>query len=215
MSIERLKFNISMLGDSSVGKTCMINSLKDFPFDENEIATIGVDDVYDEAKFDNTLYKFKIFDTAGQERYRGITTNTLQISDGFMLVFSIINKESFDRIPNWIDTIKDKVNIEEKVLYLIGNKIDMKEERIVSSEEASNLAKMYNIQYFETSAKTGVNIKETFHKIYEDIYNLNKKLENQDENKDENYNVHKDSIQLNRNEHVEHKNKDKKKKKCC
>ena len=213
MSIERLKFNISVLGDSTVGKTCMLNNLKGIPFDDNQIATIGIDEVYDEAKFDNTLYKFKIFDTAGQERYRGITTSTVQISDGFMLVFSIIKKESFERIQYWINTIKDKVNIREKVLYLIGNKIDMEKEREVTYEEASNLAKMYNIQYFETSAKTGLKIKETFHKLYEDIYNLNKKLENQDDNEDGNYNVHKDSVQLNRNDHID-KNTIKKKKKC-
>ena len=114
----------------------MINRLKGIPFDDSHIATMGIDDVYDEAKFDNTLYKFKIFDTAGQERYRGITTSTVQISDGFMLVFSVIKKESFERITYWINTIKDKVNIREKVLYLIGNKIDMEEKREVSSEEA-------------------------------------------------------------------------------
>ena len=215
MNIERLKFNISLLGDASVGKTCMVNSLKHIPFDENQIATIGVDEVIDEAKFDNTLYKFKIFDTAGQERYRSIVTNTLQISDGFFLVFSIANRTSFERISFWINTIKSKVNINQKVLILIGNKIDMENERQVSHEEASDFAKKYKMKYFETSAKNGFRIEEAFHNLYEDIYNLNKELENPEDNDDDNNdNVHKGSIQLQKEQHIESQNKTKKKRKC-
>ena len=97
-----------------VGKTCIVKSLKGIPFDENQISTIGVDDILDEAKFDNKFYKFKIFDTAGQERYKSISTNTVQFSDGFLLVFSVCNKESFERINYWISTIEDKVNIKEE-----------------------------------------------------------------------------------------------------
>ncbi len=173
--IKRTKFNVCLLGDSQVGKTCLVNSLKGFPFDENQIATIGVDDVLDEAKFDGKTYKFKIFDTAGQERYKSISSNTVQIADGFLLVFSVCNKESFERISYWINTIEDKVNIKEKVIILIGNKIDM-DKRVVTHEEADDFAKSHKMKYFETSAKTGFQIKESFNQLYEDIYNLNKKL---------------------------------------
>ena len=214
--IQRLKFNISLLGDATVGKTCMVYSLKKFEFDENQIATIGVDEVIDEAKFDNKLYKFKIFDTAGEERYKSIVGSTLQISDAFLLVFSINNRISFERISFWIDTIRDKVNLNGKVLALVGNKIDLENERKVSHEEASNLAKKYQMKYFETSAKTGFRIEETFHSLYEDIYNLNKKLENQVEDDD---NAHKGSIKIQREDHIDNNNNNnkpiKKKKKSC
>ena len=199
--IKRSKFNISLLGDSRVGKTCIVNSLKGYPFDEGQIATIGIDDIMDEAKFDNKIYKFKIFDTAGQERYKSVSTSTIQISDGFLLVFSVCDKESFEHISYWINTIEEKVDIKEKVMILIGNKIDI-DERKVTHEEAEDFAKEHKIKYFETSAKTGFQIKESFKQLYEDIYNLNKQLgknenieimgeKNENENKDKNDKIKK------------------------
>jgi len=199
--IKRTKFNISMLGESRVGKTSMINSLKGFEFDPNQIATIGVDDFIDEAKFENKEYKFKIFDTAGQERYKCISTNTIQIADGFLLVFSVTDKKSFELLDHWIKNINDLVDIKSKILILAGNKADIDDdEREVSREEAENYANQNNILYFETSAKSGLNIKEVFNKLYEDIFNLNKKL------------TDRKNIQLTKED--KNKNKNKKKKKC-
>ena len=197
--IKRTKFNISMLGESRVGKTSMINSLKGLEFDPNQIATIGVDDFIDEAKFENKEYKFKIFDTAGQERYKCISTNTIQIADGFLLVFSVTDKKSFELLDHWIKNINDLVDIKSKILILAGNKADIDDdEREVSREEAENYANQNNILYFETSAKSGLNIKEVFNKLYEDIFNLNKKL------------TDRKNIEITK----EDKNKNKKKKKC-
>ena len=199
--IKRTKFNISMLGESRVGKTSMINSLKGLEFDPNQIATIGVDDFIDEAKFENKEYKFKIFDTAGQERYKCISTNTIQIADGFLLVFSVTDKKSFELLDHWIKNINDLVDIKSKILILAGNKADIDDdEREVSREEAENYANQNNILYFETSAKSGLNIKEVFNKLYEDIFNLNKKL------------TDRKNIEITKED--KNKNKNKKKKKC-
>ena len=199
--IKRTKFNVSILGESSVGKTSMINSLKGFEFDPNQIATIGVDDFIDEAKFENKEYKFKIFDTAGQERYKCISTNTIQIADGFLLVFSVTDKKSFELLDHWIKNINDLVDIKSKILILAGNKADIDDdEREVSREEAENYANQNNILYFETSAKSGLNIKEVFNKLYEDIFNLNKKL------------TDRKNIEITKED--KNKNKNKKKKKC-
>ena len=179
--IKRTKFNVSLLGDATVGKTCLVNSLKGLGFDENQIATIGVDDVIDEAKFDNKTYKFKIFDTAGQERYTSISTNTIQLADGFFLVFAVDNKNSFERITFWMQNIEEKVQINHKVIIIIGNKIDVQgDKRVVSNEEALQFAKKYKLKYLETSAKTGFRVKEAFKTLYEDIYELNKKLDKND-----------------------------------
>lgn len=179
--IKRTKFNVSLLGDATVGKTCLVNSLKGLGFDENQIATIGVDDVIDEAKFDNKMYKFKIFDTAGQERYTSISTNTIQLADGFFLVFAVDNKNSFNRITFWMQNIEEKVQINHKVIIIIGNKIDVQgDKRVVSNEEALQFAKKYKLKYLETSAKTGFRVKEAFKTLYKDIYELNKKLDNND-----------------------------------
>ena len=196
---KRTKFNVSILGESKVGKTSMIHSLKGYEFDPHQIATIGVDDFTDEAKFENREYRFKIFDTAGQERYKCISTNTIQLADGFLIVFSVTDKKSFELLDQWIKNIDNSVDIKSKILILAGNKADIDDdEREVSREEAENYAKSNNILYFETSAKSGLNIKEVFNKLYEDIFNLNKKL------------TDRKNIELTK----EDKTKNKKKKKC-
>ena len=172
--IKRTKFNVSLLGETQVGKTCMVQVLTGTPFSDIHLSTIGIDSFTDSAKFDNVEYKFKIFDTAGQERYRNVSNTTINIADGFLMVFSVDNRETFERINDWINVISDEVNLEEKVIFLVGNKIDV-EKREVSNEEGINFAKEKNIKYFETSAKTGFGIKETFKQLYQDIYELFKK----------------------------------------
>ena len=175
MQIERKKFNISILGENTVGKTSMIQVYFGLPFNENEIPTIGVEHFADKANFDNKEYTFKIFDTAGQERYNSISSTTIRIADGYLLVFSVDQKSSLNKVDYWIKSIEENANLEKKVLILAGNKIDVKE-RQVSNEEAVNYAKNRNIKYFETSAKTGYQIKEVFKELYNDIYQLNQKL---------------------------------------
>ena len=214
--IKRTKFNVSLLGEASVGKTCMINSLKGFPFDENQIATIGIDDVMDQAKFENNSYKFKIFDTAGQERYRSISTQTVQLADGFLIVFAVDSKQSFERVSYWIETITDKVNINQKALILVGNKCDVDEDKKqVTRETAEELAKSYKMKYFETSAKTGSNIKNVFHQLYKDIYVLSKKLDKKegDNFKLDNVVEDNDDNEENKEQNNDKNDKDNKKKK--
>ena len=169
--IKRKKFNISLLGESEVGKTRITNVYFGKEFEEVNLSTIGIDSFMDKAEFDGTEYKFKIYDTAGQERYRSISKSTIKITDGFLLVFSVDNKESFSLINYWFDSINEVVDIKKKVIFLVGNKIDL-DERQVSNEEAMHFSKMKNIKYFETSAKTLFGIKEMFKQLYQDIYDL-------------------------------------------
>jgi small GTP-binding protein len=179
--IKRTKFNISLLGDTQVGKSSMVEVLTGNPFQETRVSTIGIENVLQSAVFDGKKYLFKIFDTAGQERFESISSQTIKIADGFLLVFSVDKKVTFERIEKWIESIKSNVDITKKVLILCGNKIDI-EEREVSNEEAMKYASEKNIKYFETSAKTGFGIKEVFEQLYSDIYELNKSLENSSSN---------------------------------
>ena len=176
MSIKRTKFNVSLLGETAVGKTSMIQVKSGMPFNEDQLATVGIDNLMEKAKFDGTEYKFKIFDTAGQERYNSISGSTIKVADGFVLVFSVNLKSSLDKITLWIKSIEETVNIKEKALILVGNKKDI-QDREVSTEEGENFAEKYNMKYFETSAKNGEGIQEAFNQIYRDIYDLNVKLE--------------------------------------
>ncbi len=200
--IKRKKFNVSLLGESEVGKTRIVNCYLGKEMEEINLSTIGIENYMDEKEFDGEIYKFKIYDTAGQERYKSISKSTIKITDGFLLVFSVNNKQSFKLINYWFDSIKDETETSKKVIILVGNKIDL-DNRQVTNEEAVNYAKMKNILYLETSAKTGFGIKELFKQLYQDIYNRFK-IKNSKEDTS-------DNIVLNNDE----KNKTKKNKKWC
>ena len=138
--IARKKFNINFLGDTTVGKTSIIKRHVNKTFDENAIATIGIDNIKDEKEFDKKKYSFKIYDTAGQERYKSISINYIKLGDGFLLVFAVDNRETFDKLEEWVQNIYDSVPIDEKVIFLVGNKIDSPD-RVVTKEEAEAYAK--------------------------------------------------------------------------
>ena len=173
-NIKRKKFNVSILGDRSVGKTCLIQVKIGNKFSEIQLSTIGIEHFFDKADFDDKKYNFKIFDTAGQERYNAVSSQTLKLADGYILVFSVDDRSTLERINFWIKSIENNVKIREKALILVGNKID--KERTIS-HEANSFAKKYKLKYFETSAKTGYGVDKAFNQIYKDIYELNKKLD--------------------------------------
>ena len=174
--IARKKFNINFLGDTTVGKTSIIKRHVNKTFDENAIATIGIDNIKDEKEFDKKKYSFKIYDTAGQERYKSISINYIKLGDGFLLVFAVDKRETFDKLEEWVQNIYDSVPIDEKVIFLVGNKIDSPD-RVITKEEAEAYAKKKNFPYYETSAKTGDGIEKLFDELYNNIYNLNKKAD--------------------------------------
>ena len=174
--IKRNKFNVSLLGESQVGKTGLSNYFFHKKFDSNYISTIGIDSNITTVIFDDEEYKFKIYDTAGQERYRSISKSTIKISNGFILVFSVVDKKSFQQIDYWLDSLKEEVDIHKKIIYLVGNKIDL-DNREISNEDGMNYSKLRNINYFETSAKTGFGVNQVFNKIFKDIYDLYKTKE--------------------------------------
>ena len=195
-SIKRTKFNVSLLGETQVGKTSMISVKTGIEFDENQLATVGIDNFLDIAKFENQEYKFKIFDTAGQERYNSISSQTLKVADGYILVFAVDKRSSFEKIDLWIKSIEENVNIKKKALILVGNKCDL-EKREVTKDEGEKFAQEHHMNYYETSAKTGEGIQEVFNQIYKEIYQLFKKLEeNNKNNQDHGKNGNK-SIKLN------------------
>ena len=172
-NIKRTKFNISLLGDSLVGKTLIIQSHLKKTITGNYLTTLGIENYLDSAIFDGTEYSFKIYDTAGQERFRSLSKSVIKITDGFLLVFSVLDKKSFEHINFWYESIEKEINLSKKVIILVGNKVDLPN-RTVSNNEATNYANFNNLKYYETSALNGYNINELFDTLYQDIYNLNK-----------------------------------------
>ena len=212
--IKRTKFNVSILGEGRVGKTSICSVFLGKGFNEITLQTVGLENVLVPAKFDGKKYKFKIFDTAGQERYRAIAKNTINLADGFLLVFAVDSKITFQPLGEWIKSITENCDISKKVLFLVGNKID-KEIREVTNEEALSFAKANKMKYFETSAKTGIGINEIFNLLFEEIYKKFKEIDisEKDENGQNNSKENKSPIITLDKKEINKKNKKDKEKK--
>ena len=164
-----------MLGGRESGKTNIINAYLENKFSFETLPTTECDTFYKKFNFDNWEYLFKIFDTAGQERYRKISNSTIQIADGIVMVFAIDNHNSYKEIVYWIKFIDELINLEEKVLFIIGNKIDVKpEERKVTKNQVEEFTKRINVKYFETSAYSRQGINVAFKEIFKEVYEKNK-----------------------------------------
>ena len=165
------KFYITLLGESNVGKTSISYFHKEKTFDKSSFTDEIINSHFKKLKFvgDDEEYNFKIIDIPGEERYKNIVQASIGISDGLLLIFSVDNMESFNKINDWIKVINDKINSKEKALILVGNKIDTNK-REVKKEETEELARNLRIKYRETSAKTGEGIDEVFQELYYEIY---------------------------------------------
>ena len=156
---KEIKYKILVLGDQAVGKTCFLLKYTNDSFNEVNLSTVGVEVYPKEVTLENGKKVLaQIWDTAGQERFRSICKNYYKGAQGIILMFEVINKESFKNVKSWLDLLKNEVS--EKVsIILVGNKIDLENKREVSKEEGEEMAKKYGLSYFETSAKTGDNIQ--------------------------------------------------------
>ena len=167
--IKRKVMRISLLGDSGVGKTCIINKYLYDKFSETHNSSIGLEKNEKKLKMnDGNELKVIIWDTAGQERFKSMSTNTVKGAQGIVLVFDIAKKSTFDNLPKWIKEIKEiKDNIP---IVIFGNKCDLVEEIDVDNDEAMNFAKDNDMEYFETSAKKNINIENGFKNIIDKAY---------------------------------------------
>jgi len=170
-----LSFKILFLGDSSVGKTCFLMRFTKNTFQDIHLSTIGIEsEVKEIALDDGRKVKLHLCDTAGEEKFRAITRSYYKGANGIILFYDITKESTFKNIKNWIKQIKDEGpgNI---VTILIGNKIDLEEFREVSTEDGQKFAKDYDIQFFESSAKNGTNVKECFDQLIKSL--LEKKFD--------------------------------------
>ena len=161
-------FKILTIGESGVGKTCILRRFVENKFLKNHLATIGIDFKTKTLNINNQEIKLKIWDTAGQERFRNITTQYYKGADGIVLVYDVTDEASYEKIKDWMDQILSNTQQEEIGLVLLGNKCDM-EPRNVTEEQGKKMAEDLKISYFETSALTGQGIKEAFEQLTRDI----------------------------------------------
>jgi small GTP-binding protein len=201
---EDYKFKVVVIGDSGVGKTNLIKRFITNTFSDNSKATVGVEFITKSYKIKNQIFKIELWDTAGQERYKSITAVYYKGAKGALVVYDTTSKMSFNNIDKWLAEIKDKTSNDLK-LMIIGNKIDLKEFREVSNEQATEKAKTLGIPIMETSALDATNVKEAFNDLIREMY---KDLRSKIKNSGGDINKNKGGIDLNTGG-------EKKKSRCC
>jgi small GTP-binding protein len=172
MSEEDIKIKalkIVMLGDTTVGKTSIINSYLNKDFTQDMLSNIGIDKNNKKIKMkDGNEIKLVIWDTAGQERFHSVATSTIKSAQGVIVSFDLTNEKSFKNLSRWLDDIKENNN--KIPILLFGNKCDMLEERVVEEKDIDIFVSRNKLIYYETSAKDNINIEEGFTKIAEEAY---------------------------------------------
>lgn len=170
-------FKILTIGESGVGKTCILRRFVENKFLKNHLATIGIDFKTKNIEIDGTPIKLKIWDTAGQERFRNITNQYYKGADGIVLVFDVVDQKSFDKIKEWMTQIKSNTQTDKIVLVLLGNKCDS-EPRNITTQDGEALGNELGIAYYETSALTGNGIAQAFELLMEESLQRKKNVVN-------------------------------------
>jgi len=162
------------LGDSGVGKTNFIFRFIDDKFSLNYFSTYGIDTKFKNVKLENgTEIKFKIFDTAGQERFKSISQNYIKKANGILLMYDLSDQKSFENIGAWMETIEENA-ASKMCIVLVATKCDLVSERVISKELGEDMAKKYDIHFYETSSKDNINIENAFFDLAEQIIEKNK-----------------------------------------
>ncbi|VUZ49841.1 unnamed protein product [Hymenolepis diminuta] len=155
-------FKLLLIGDSGVGKSCLLVRFADDTYYENFSSTIGVDFKIRTIDLDGHHIKLQIWDTAGQERFRTMTVAYYRGAHGIIVVYDVASEESFRNIEDiWLEEIKRHAR-PDVTRILVGNKSDLEEHRKVTYEQGAEFAKMHGMEFFETSAKNASNVEEAF-----------------------------------------------------
>jgi len=166
---EEEHWKILLIGDSSVGKTCLLLRFVDDKYTESFVSTIGVDykikTITDDAG--NTV-KLQIWDTAGQERFRTITSSYYHGAHGIIVVYDVTDNVTFSNVKQWLEEISRYAS-QTVAKLLVGNKSDLETDRVVSYQAAKEFADESHLAFIETSAKTGHNVKEAFTKMVQEV----------------------------------------------
>jgi len=166
-------FKYIIIGDTGVGKSCLLLQFTDKRFRADHDLTIGVEFGARLISIEDKQIKLQIWDTAGQESFRSITRSYYRGASGALLVYDISRRDTFSHLSRWLEEAKNNGNV-NMVVMLIGNKSDL-EKREVSYEEGAAFARQHELVFVETSAKTAQNVEEAFiqtaRKIYDNIQN--------------------------------------------
>ena len=176
-------FKLVIIGDSGVGKSCILLRFADDTFTDNYYSTIGVDFRFKCVDIGERKCKLQIWDTAGQERFKNIISSYYRGANGILLIYDITDKESFKSLSNWLIEIEKNGN-KNVLKVLIGNKSDLEDKRVISFNQGKEFADMYGLKFIETSAKKNLNVNEAFESLGREImesnvdYKVSKQMKN-------------------------------------
>ncbi|EPZ34905.1 ras-domain-containing protein [Rozella allomycis CSF55] len=158
------KYKFVFLGEQSVGKTSLITRFMYNTFDQTYQATIGIDFLSKTVYLENRTLRLQLWDTAGQERFRSLIPSYIRDSSVAVVLYDVTNRKSFESTNRWIDDVRAERG-DDVIIILIGNKIDIEDKRQVTTDEGQAKANELGLMYFETSAKSGVNVETVFVEI--------------------------------------------------
>ena len=162
-------FKYIIVGDASVGKSCLLLQFTDKRFRAEHDMTIGVEFGHRVVEIDDQRIKLQIWDTAGQERFRTITQAYYRGAMGILLIYDVTNTKTWSNVRNWVRNIEgfapQTVN-----KILVGNKSDVEGGTRVETRQARELAAEYGMKFLETSARSNINVSEAFMTLAEDVF---------------------------------------------
>ena len=176
-SIISLRQKIIFVGDSGVGKTTIINRINNEEFKDLNESSVGIDYYSKNIKFRGEELTLQIWDTAGQEKYRGLIPTYARNAVLAFIIYDISSKQSFENLTGWIDYLN---SIEKMPMIICGNKIDLVVDRQVTKEEGEKFAKKNNLVFFEVSAKTNKNMNYMLYRSIAELPYFEGKNENKD-----------------------------------
>uniref|UniRef100_A0A7S2E5X6 Uncharacterized protein n=1 Tax=Octactis speculum TaxID=3111310 RepID=A0A7S2E5X6_9STRA len=157
-------FKLVLLGDTAVGKSCLVVRFVRDEFVEFQEPTIGAAFLTQSVSLSDVIVKFEIWDTAGQERYHSLAPMYYRDAMAAIVVYDITNKESFDSAKKWVKELQQRGS-QNVLIALTGNKSDLEDERALSKDEASDWAQANGCMHFETSAKSSTGVKSLFQEV--------------------------------------------------
>jgi small GTP-binding protein len=161
-----------VIGNSGVGKSCLLLRFTEDSWSESYVTTIGVDFKIKTLDIENKSVKLQIWDTAGEERFRNIVSSYYRGAHGIMMVYDITDLETFENLNSWLNEIAKNAS-ENVYKILVGNKCDMEKDRKVTYQQGEEFAKEHKMFFFETSAKDSINVQEAFETMTKEIIKEN------------------------------------------
>ncbi|KAI5179534.1 hypothetical protein PAEPH01_2695, partial [Pancytospora epiphaga] len=170
-------YKIIILGESNVGKSSLFLRYSEDQFKEAIANTIGINNTFKELVIDNEVVHLQMWDTAGQERFRSIVSAFYRESDGFVLVYDVTSRRSFDYMKQLVEELEKC--LDRRFTLLVGNKADYLEEEERQEEEKilGEYAAEMGVSYYLASAKTGENVNKLFEDLSRKLFRTKSKVE--------------------------------------